>query len=86
MLKLNRRNFIKNTSLFALSSSFSQAYIMDAIANNPLKIYSVNVAKVTGNWNEMSEKAGVPLIFHSKKGSSKEFLELFSSSGEGQKL
>ena len=32
MLKLNRRNFIKNTSLFALSSSFSQAYIMDAIA------------------------------------------------------
>ena len=44
---------------------------MDAIANNPLKIYSLNVAKVTNNWNEMSEMANVPIDFYHKKGSSK---------------
>ena len=86
MLRLNRRNFIKNTSLITLSSCFSQTLIMKALANNPLKVYSVNVAKVTNNWNEMSEKADVPIDFYLKKGSSKEFLQLFSKVGGGQKL
>mgnify|MGYP000343332037 FL=1 len=86
MLRLNRRNFIKNTSLITLSSFFSQTLIMKALANNPLKVYSVNVAKVTNNWNEMSEKANVPIDFYLKKGSSKEFLQLFSKVGGGQKL
>ena len=86
MLRLNRRNFIKNTSLITLSSFFSQTLIMKALANNPLKVYSVNVAKVTNNWNEMSEKADVPIDFYLKKGSSKEFLQLFSKVGGGQKL
>ena len=62
MLKLNRRSFIKNTSLLAISSSFSQSLIMDAFANNPLNIYSINVAKVTKNWDEMSKMADVDLI------------------------
>ena len=53
MLRLNRRNFIKNTSLITLSCCFSQTLIMKALANNPLKVYSVNVAKVTNSWNEM---------------------------------
>ena len=86
MLKLNRRSFIKNTSLLAISSSFSQILIMDAFANNPLNIYSINVAKVTKNWDEMSKMADVPLSFIPKKGSAQDFLELFSTSGEGQKL
>ena len=86
MLKLNRRSFIKNTSLLAISSSFSQSLIMDAFANNPLNIYSINVAKVTKNWDEMSKMADVQLSFIPKKGSAQDFLELFSSSGEGQKL
>ena len=86
MLRLNRRNFIKNTSLITLSSCFSQTLIMKALANNPLKVYSVNVAKVTNSWNEMSEKADVPIDFYLKKGSSKEFLQLFSKVGGGQKL
>ena len=86
MLRLNRRNFIKNTSLITLSCCFSQTLIMKALANNPLKVYSVNVAKVTNNWNEMSEKADVPIDFYLKKGSSKEFLQLFSKVGGGQKL
>ena len=86
MLRLNRRNFIKNTSLITLSSFVSQTLIMKALANNPLKVYSVNVAKVTNNWNEMSEKADVPIDFYLKKGSSKEFLQLFSKVGGGQKL
>ena len=86
MLRLNRRNFIKNTSLITLSSCFSQTLIMKALANNPLKVYSVNVAKVTNNWNEMSKKADVPIDFYLKKGSSKEFLQLFSKVGGGQKL
>ena len=86
MLRLNRRNFIKNTSLITLSCCFSQTLIMKALANNPLKVYSVNVAKVTNNWNEMSEKANVPIDFYLKKGSSKEFLQLFSKAGGGQKL
>ena len=86
MLRLNRRNFIKNTSLITLSSCFSQSLIMKALANNPLKIYSLNVAKVTNNWNEMSEMANVPIDFYHKKGSSKEFLQLFAKEGEGQKL
>ena len=86
MLRLNRRNFIKNTFLITLSSCFSQSLIMKALANNPLKVYSVNVAKVTNNWNQMSEKANVPIDFYLKKGSSKEFLQLFSKVGGGQKL
>ena len=86
MLRLNRRNFTKNTSLITLSSCFSQSLIMKALANNPLKVYSVNVAKVTNNWNQMSEKANVPIDFYLKKGSSKEFLQLFSKVGGGQKL
>ena len=86
MLRLNRRNFVKNTSLITLSSCLSQSLIMKALANNPLKVYSVNVAKVTNNWNQMSEKANVPIDFYLKKGSSKEFLQLFSKVGGGQKL
>ncbi len=86
MLRSNRRNFIKDMSLITLSSCFSQTLIMKALANNPLKIYSVNVAKVTNNWKEMSEKADVPIDFYPKKGSPKEFLQLFSKLGGGQKL
>ena len=42
-----RRNFLKNSALVAASTALSQSLIMEAFAADPLKIWTIGVAKVT---------------------------------------
>ena len=69
MFETTRRNFLKNSALVAASASLSQSFIADAFAADPLKIWTIGVAKVTKTWDEMGKQAGVPLVYSAKSGS-----------------
>ena len=62
MFKTNRRDFLKNSALVAASASLSQSFVMDAFAADPLKIWTIGVAKVTKTWDEMGKQAGVEYL------------------------
>ena len=64
MFRTTRREFLKNSALVAASASLSQSLIMDAMAADPLKIWTIGVAKVTKTWDEMGNL--VSEIFHEK--------------------
>ena len=53
MFETTRRDFLKNSALVAASASLSQSFIADAFAADPLKIWTIGVAKVTKTWEEM---------------------------------
>ena len=63
MLKTTRRKFLKNSALVAASASMSQTFINEAMAADPLKIWTIGVAKVTKTWDEMGKQDGVPLVY-----------------------
>jgi hypothetical protein len=69
MLK-TRRDFLMNSALVATAATFSQSIAMEAFAADPLKIWTIGVAKVTKTWDEMGKQAGVPLTYSAKSGSS----------------
>ena len=77
---MHRRNFIKiftgATSLFYLNNLFNK----NAFASDALKILTINIAKVTETWAEMSAKAEVPISFHQKIGSASDLIKIFSNS------
>ena len=56
-----------------------------ALASEPLKVWTIGVAKVTRTWDEMGNKAGVPLIYSAKSGSADQAIQKFFV-GDGQKL
>ena len=85
MFDTTRRNFLKNSALVAASASLSQSFIADAFAADPLKIWTIGVAKVTKNWEEMGKQAGVPLVYSAKSGSADQAIQKFFV-GDGQKL
>jgi hypothetical protein len=80
-----RRNFLKNSALVAASTALSQSLIMEAFAADPLKIWTIGVAKVTKTWDEMGKQAGVPLTYSAKSGSADQAIQKFFV-GDGQKL
>ncbi len=73
-----RRDFIKKftyvSSLICLNNLFNKS----VFANETLKILTINVAKVTKTWDEMSKKADVPISFYEKSGSATDLIEIFS--------
>ena len=85
MFETTRRNFLKNSALVAASASLSQSFIADAFAADPLKIWTIGVAKVTKTWEEMGKQAGVPLVYSAKSGSADQAIQKFFV-GDGQKL
>ena len=85
MLKTTRRKFLKNSALVAASASMGQSFIMEAMAADPLKIWTIGVAKVTKTWDEMGKQAGVPLVYSAKSGSADQAIQKFFV-GDGQKL
>ena len=85
MYKSTRRTFLKNSALVAASASLSQSFIMEAMAADPLKIWTIGVAKVTKTWDEMGKQAGVPLVYSAKSGSADQAIQKFFV-GDGQKL
>ena len=84
MLK-TRRDFLKNSALVAAATTFSQSIAMEAFAADPLKIWTIGVAKVTKTWDEMGKQAGVPLTYSAKSGSADQAIQKFFV-GDGQKL
>ena len=84
MFETTRRNFLKNSALVAASASLSQSFIADAFAADPLKIWTIGVAKVTKTWDEMGKQAGVPLVYSAKSGSADQAIQKFFV-GDGQK-
>ena len=83
MFKSTRREFLKNSALVAASASLSQSLVMKAMAADPLKIWTIGVAKVTKTWEEMGKQAGVPLIYSAKSGSADQAIQKFFV-GDGQ--
>ena len=77
MFETNRRDFLKNSALVAASASLSQSFVMDAFAADPLKIWTIGVAKVTKTWDEMGKQAGVPLVYSAKSGSADQAIQKF---------
>jgi hypothetical protein len=77
MFETTRRNFLKNSALVAASASLSQSFIADAFAADPLKIWTIGVAKVTKTWEEMGKQAGVPLVYSAKSGSADQAIQKF---------
>ena len=73
-----RRDFIKKftyvSSLICLNNLFNKS----VFANETLKILTINVAKVTKTWDEMSKKADVPISFYKKRGTATDLIEIFS--------
>ena len=43
-----------------------------------VKVLTLNIAKVTKSWDEMSVESDVPISFYEKKGSAAELIEIFS--------
>tara|TARA_B100001027_G_C16238897_1_gene318356 strand:+ start:93 stop:1247 length:1155 start_codon:yes stop_codon:yes gene_type:complete len=80
-----RRDFIKNFTFFSSALFFSHLLNKRVFANEALKILTINIAKVTKTWDDMSLKADVPISFHEKKGSATELIEIFSK-GNGTDL
>ena len=80
-----RRDFIKNFTYLSSSLCLNHLFNKSVFANEALKILTINIAKVTKTWDEMSEKADVPISFFEKKGSAAELIEIFSK-GNGIEL
>ena len=77
MINTTRRKFLKNSALVAASASLGQSFVMEAMAANPLKIWTIGVAKVTKTWDEMGKQAGVPLVYSAKSGSADQAIQKF---------
>ena len=75
------KNIISSSFLMTLSSFFSNK----VIASEPLKVWTIGVAKVTKSWDEMGKQAGVPLVYSAKSGSADQAIQKFFV-GDGQKL
>ena len=73
-----RRDFIKNFTYFSSSLFLNHLFNKRVFANEALKILTINIAKVTKTWDDMSLKADVPISFYEKKGSATELIEIFS--------
>ncbi len=80
-----RRDFIKNFTYFSSSLCLNHLFNKSVFANEALKILTINIAKVTKTWNDMSIRADVPLSFYEKRGSATELIEIFSK-GDGIEL
>ena len=80
-----RRDFIKNFTYLSSSLCLNHLFNKSVFANEALKILTINIAKVTKTWDEMSEKADVPISFFEKKGSAAELIEIFTK-GNGIEL
>ena len=80
-----RRDFIKNFTYLSSSLCLNHLFNKSVFANEALKILTINIAKVTKTWEEMSVEADVPISFYEKKGSAAELIEIFSK-GDGIEL
>ena len=80
-----RRDFIKNFTYFSSSLCLSHLFNQRALAQEALKILTINIAKVTKTWDDMSMRADIPISFYEKKGSATELIEIFSN-GNGIEL
>ena len=73
-----RRDFIKNFTYLFSSFCLNHLFNKSVFANEALKILTLNIAKVTKTWDEMSIKADVPISFYEKRGSATDLIEIFS--------
>ena len=80
-----RRDFIKNFTYLSSSLCLNHLFNKNVFANEALKVLTLNIAKVTKTWNEMSVEADVPISFYEKKGSAAELIEIFLK-GDGIEL
>ena len=80
-----RRDFIKNFTYLSSSLCLNHLFNKSVFANEALKVLTLNIAKVTKTWDEMSVEADVPISFYEKKGSAFELIEIFSK-GDGIEL
>ena len=80
-----RRDFIKNFTYLSSSLCLNHLINKNVFANEALKVLTLNIAKVTKTWDEMSVEADVPISFYEKKGSAPELIEIFSK-GDGIEL
>ena len=80
-----RRDFIKNFTYLSSSLCLNHLFNKSVFASEALKILTINIAKVTKTWKEMSVEADVPISFYEKKGSAAELIEIFSK-GDGIEL
>ena len=80
-----RRDFIKNFTYLSSSVCLNHLFNKSVFANEALKILTINIAKVTKTWNEMSVEADVPISFYEKRGSADELIKIFLK-GDGIEL
>ena len=80
-----RRDFIKNFTYLSSSLCLNHLFNKSVFANEALKILTINIAKVTKTWNEMSVEADVPISFYEKRGSANELIKIFLK-GDGIEL
>ena len=80
-----RRDFIKNFTYLSSSLYLNHLFNKSVFANEALKILTINIAKVTKTWNEMSVEADVPISFYEKRGSANELIKIFLK-GDGIEL
>ena len=80
-----RRDFIKNFTYLSSSVCLNHLFNKSVFANEALKILTINIAKVTKTWNEMSVEADVPISFYEKRGSANELIKIFLK-GDGIEL
>ena len=73
-----RRDFIKNFTYLFSSFCLNHLFNKSVFANEALKILTLNIAKVTKTWDEMSIEADVPISFYEKRGSATDLIEIFS--------
>ena len=73
-----RRDFIKHFTYLSSLLCLNHLFNKSVFANEALKILSINIAKVTKTWDEMSVEADVPISFYEKRGSADELIKIFS--------
>ena len=73
-----RRDFIKNFTYLSSSLCLNHLFNKNVLANEALKVLTLNIAKVTKTWDEMSVEADVPIEFYQNKGSAADLIEIFS--------
>ena len=73
-----RRDFIINFTYLSSSLCLNHLFNKSVFANEALKVLTLNIAKVTKTWDEMSVEADVPIEFYQKKGSAAELIEIFT--------
>ena len=80
-----RRDFIKNFTYLSSSLCLNHLFNKSVFANEAIKILTINIAKVTKTWDEMSVEADVPISFYEKRGSADELIKIFLK-GDGIEL